>query len=58
MAEEELQPQPPEQKDLEAMSIEELEDYIAGMKAEIGRAEEFIAAKKKLRHGAEAVFRK
>ncbi|MEE9250465.1 MAG: DUF1192 domain-containing protein [Alphaproteobacteria bacterium] len=58
MEEEELQPQPPKQKDLQAMSIEELENYIAEMKAEISRAEEVIAAKKRVRHGAEAVFRK
>lgn len=58
MEEEELQPQAPKQKDLHAMSIEDLENYIADMKAEINRAEGVIAAKKRFRHGAEAVFRK
>ena len=48
-----LQPKAPEPKDLEPMSIEQLEDYIAEMKAEISRVE-----KKDIRVGAEALFRK
>lgn len=48
----------PEPKNLEPMSIEHLEDYIAEMKAEIARVEEAIAAKKGFRVGAEALFRK
>lgn len=58
MEEEGLQPKAPEPKDLEPMSIEQLEDYIAEMKAEIARVEEAIAAKKDIRVGAEALFRK
>lgn len=58
MEEGELQPRAPEPKDLEPMSIERLEDYIAEMKAEIARVEEAIAAKKDIRVGAEALFRK
>ncbi len=58
MEEEGLPPKAPEPKDLEPMSIEHLEDYIAEMKAEIARVEEAIAAKKEIRVGAEALFRK
>ncbi len=58
MEEGELQPRAPEPKDLEPMSIKQLEDYIAEMKAEIARVEEAIAAKKDIRVGAEALFRK
>ncbi len=58
MEEGELQPKAPEPKDLEPMSIEQLEDYVAEMKAEIARVEEAIAAKKDIRVGAEALFRK
>ncbi len=58
MEEEGPQPKAPEPKDLEPMSIEHLEDYIAEMKAEIARVREAIAAKKDIRVGAEALFRK
>ena len=58
MEEEGLQPKAPGPRDLEPMSIEQLEDYIAEMKAEIARVEETIAAKKDIRVGAEALFRK
>ena len=44
-------------KDLDAMSIEALGDYIAGLQAEIARAEAAIAAKKAARAGADAFFK-
>jgi len=42
--------------DLSDLSIEELQDWIAFMKAEISRAEEGIQAKKNVRSGADALF--
>jgi uncharacterized small protein (DUF1192 family) len=48
----------PPPRNLQAMDIEELEDYIAGMKAEIERAEAMIRAKKAVRAGADALFKK
>lgn len=48
----------PKPKDLEAMSIEALKEYIAGLEAEIARANAAIAAKEKHRSAADAVFRK
>lgn len=44
-------------RDLEPLSIEALEDYIAALKAEIVRAESAIAAKQAARAGAEAFFK-
>jgi uncharacterized small protein (DUF1192 family) len=62
MEDEELQPKATAPKDLGPMSIEQLEGYlkdcIAEMKAEIARVEEAIAAKKDVRVGAEALFKK
>lgn len=51
-------PEPPRPKDLEPMSIEALEDYIAELEAEIGRVRTEIAANTKHRSGAEGLFRK
>lgn len=48
----------PVPKNLEIMSIEALGDYIADLKAEIGRAEAMVASKQKARSGAEAFFKK
>jgi uncharacterized small protein (DUF1192 family) len=48
----------PKPKDLQPMSIAELTDYIAELEAEIVRAREMIAAKRKERSGAEGLFRK
>lgn len=48
----------PAPKDLGPLSIEALEEYIAGLEAEIVRARAEIEAKKKHRSGAEAFFRK
>ena len=45
-------------RDLEIMGVEELRDYIAGLRAEIARAEAAIAAKVNVKLGAEALFRK
>ena len=44
-------------KDLDALSVAALEDYIADLKAEIARTEAAIAAKKAARAGAEAFFK-
>ena len=49
---------PRKPKDLEIMSIEALEEYIAGLKAEIERAEAQIAAKQSHRSAADAFFKK
>ncbi len=49
-------PAPP--KDLSLLGIAELEDYIAGLEAEIARAQAEIAEKKKHRGGAEALFKR
>ncbi len=45
-------------KDLQPMSVAELDEYIAALEAEIGRARDAIAAKQKDRLGAESLFRK
>lgn len=46
-----------EKPDLELMSIDELNDYIAEMQAEISRAEASISAKQDHKSGAEAFFK-
>ena len=48
----------PQLRDLDPMSIEELEDYIVDLKAEIARVEGNIAAKQKHRDGVEGLFKK
>lgn len=45
-------------KDLEVMSVEALNEYIAGLEAEIERARAEIAKKQDSRAAAESVFRK
>ena len=50
--------QPKKLKDLTLMGIAELEEYIAGLGAEIARARAEIAAKQKQRSGAEALFKR
>lgn len=45
-------------KNLEAMSVEALEHYIAELEEEIARARGAIEGKRKLRTGAEALFKK
>jgi uncharacterized small protein (DUF1192 family) len=48
----------PRPKDLEAMSIEALGEYIAEMETEIVRVREAIAGKSTARRDAETVFNK
>ncbi|MBM3620147.1 MAG: DUF1192 domain-containing protein [Alphaproteobacteria bacterium] len=48
----------PKPKDLSGLSIEELRDYIADMKAEIARAEETIKAKQSHASAAALFFKK
>lgn len=45
-------------KNLDEMSIAALGDYIAGLEAEITRAQAAIAAKQASRQGAEGFFKK
>lgn len=47
----------PEVKNLEPMSIKELEDYISELKAEIARVEQDIKAKNQHHAAADEVFR-
>lgn len=49
--------QPAAPVDLEKMSLEELNDYIARMELEISRVREAIAAKEAHRNSAEGVFK-
>jgi uncharacterized small protein (DUF1192 family) len=44
--------------DLDPMSIEEMNDYIAALEGEIARVRANIGAKQKHRSGADALFRK
>ncbi len=55
----ELEPaaRPAGKPDMELMSIGELNDYIAGLEAEIARARAAIAAKQDFKSGAEAFFK-
>lgn len=48
---------PPQKKNLDVMSVDELDDYVAALKAEIARAEEEIARKRDHRSGADALFK-
>ncbi|MCY4397325.1 MAG: DUF1192 domain-containing protein [Rhodospirillaceae bacterium] len=43
--------------DMDLMSIGELNDYIAGLQAEIDRARAAIAAKQNYKSGAESFFK-
>ena len=60
MDDEDLLPlrQPKPKRDLAPMAIAELEAYIAELEEEIGRARAEIAAKRKQRGGAEALFKR
>ena len=57
---EELEPrkQTPKPKDLEAMGVEELEEYLAELEQEAERVREKIAAKKAYLSGAESLFKR
>lgn len=59
MFEEELEPVKVIEKpvDMEPMSIEALESYIAGLEAEIARARDAIAAKQGQRSEADRLFK-
>ncbi len=48
----------PEPRNLEVLSIEALEEYIAELEAEIARVRAEIEAKQDHRSGAESLFRK
>ena len=50
--------QPKKPKDLTLLGIAELQEYIAGLEAEIARAHAEIGAKQKQRSGAEALFKR
>ena len=48
---------PPQKKNLDVMSLEELQDYVTELKAEIARVEEEIAKKQDHRSSADALFK-
>lgn len=48
---------PPQKKNLEVMSLEELADYVLALKAEIERTEGMIAKKQDHRGSADAFFK-
>ena len=50
--------QKPKPKDLEAMGVDELEEYLAELEAEAGRVRDKIAAKKAYLSGADALFKR
>lgn len=60
MDEQDLEPLTKRQKpkDLEVMSVDALNDYIAGLEAEIARARAAIAAKESHKTAAESFFKK
>jgi uncharacterized small protein (DUF1192 family) len=60
MDEEDLQPQrkKPPKKDLTPLGVAELEAYIVELEEEIARARVEVAAKRKQRTGADALFKR
>jgi len=48
----------PAPRNLEIMAIAELEGYIAELEGEIARARQVIAAKRAIRGGADALFKR
>ena len=60
MDEEDLLPRQkrPAKKDLTPMAVAELEVYIGELEAEIARARDEIAAKRKQRSGADQLFKR
>ena len=60
MDEEDLEPRrkTPKLRDLAPLAIAELENYITELKTEIARVEDEIAAKRKQRGGADALFKR
>ena len=57
---EDLEPrkQPPKPRDLSSWSVEDLNEYIANLQAEIARAREVINSKQGHRAAADAFFKK
>ena len=57
---EELEPRrkPAQPRPLEPLSVEELQEYIANLEAEIARARAVIAAKQAHRAGVDSLFKK
>jgi uncharacterized small protein (DUF1192 family) len=57
---EELEPRKkvPEKRNLEPLSVEELNDYITELEAEIARVRAAIGGKQSVRAGAEALFKR
>lgn len=49
---------PPAPKDLSGMGVSELEEYIAGLEAEIARARGMIEQKRAARRGADDFFKR
>ena len=47
----------PKPKDLDNLGVEELEDYLAELEAEMARVREKLAAKKAYLSGAETLFK-
>ncbi|HIC81746.1 MAG TPA: DUF1192 domain-containing protein [Kiloniellaceae bacterium] len=56
---EDLEPrkQRPKPKDLDSLGIDQLEEYLVELQAEVARVEEKIATKKSYRSGADAFFK-
>lgn len=50
--------QKPQPKNLEVLSLAELETYIGELEVEIGRARKMIETKKSIRGGADALFKR
>ncbi|MBM3598711.1 MAG: DUF1192 domain-containing protein [Alphaproteobacteria bacterium] len=48
----------PQLRDLQGMSIEELDAYIEELEAEIARTREMIKSKKSVRAGADSLFKR
>ncbi len=54
-----LEPQnrPPQKKNLDVMSVDELEEYVAALQTEIARTEDEIAKKRAHLSGADTLFK-
>jgi len=54
-----LEPQnrPPQKKNLEVMSVDELEDYVVALQAEIARTQDEIAKKRDHLSNADSLFK-
>ena len=49
--------QKPKPKDLDELGVEELEDYLAELEAEIARVKDKIATKKSYKSGVDSLFK-